>query len=88
MDGLVEAPAYQYLTIGRKRYTDDIPPFSLKGSDWEGMFDEMLLFDVALGEEDIQMLMENGLEATLAVEPVSKLTTNWGKIKLGRTQSR
>jgi hypothetical protein len=52
------------------------------------MFDEMLLFDVALEEEDIQMLMDNGLEVTLAVEPAGKLTTNWGEIKLGRTQSR
>ena len=56
--------------------------------EWEGLFDEMLLFDVALEEEDIQMLMENGLEATLAVEPAGKLTTNWGKIKSGQTQSR
>ena len=58
------------------------------GREWEGMFDEMLLFDVALEEEDIQMLMEEGLEATLAVEPAGKLTTNWGDIKLGRMQSR
>ena len=58
------------------------------GREWEGLFDEMLLFDVALAEDDIQMLMDNGLEATLAVEPAGKLTTNWGAIKLGRTQSR
>ena len=58
------------------------------GREWEGMFDEMLLFDVALEEEDIQMLMENGLEDTLAVEAAGKLATNWGKIKLGRTHSQ
>ena len=58
------------------------------GREWEGLFDEMLLFDVALAEEDIQSLMDNGLEATLAVEPAGKLTTNWGKLKSGRTHSR
>ncbi|MDE0690289.1 MAG: LamG domain-containing protein [Candidatus Poribacteria bacterium] len=58
------------------------------GREWEGLFDEMLLFDVALEEADIQMLMEEGLEATLAVEAAGKLATNWGKIKLGRTHSR
>ena len=61
---------------------------TVAAEEWEGLFDEMLLFDVALAEEDIQSLMENGLEDTLAVEPAGKLTTNWGKIKSGRTQSR
>ncbi len=58
------------------------------GREWEGLFDEMLLFDVALEADDIQMLMDNGLEATLAVEPAGKLTTSWGELKLGRTHSR
>jgi len=58
------------------------------GREWEGMFDEMILFDVALAEADIQMLMEDGLEAALAVEPADKLATNWGEIKSGRTQNR
>lgn len=49
------------------------------GREWEGMFDEMILFDVALEAADIQMLMENGLEATLAVEPAGKLGTIWGE---------
>ena len=43
----------------------------------------MLLFDVALEEDDIQMLMENGLEDTLAVEAANKAATIWGQIKLG-----
>ena len=52
------------------------------------MFDEMILFDVALEEDDIQALMENGLEATLAVEAAGKLGTIWGEIKSGRMQNR
>ena len=58
------------------------------GREWEGMFDEMLLFDVALEEDDIISLMDNGLEATLAVEAVGKLGTIWGEIKSGRTENR
>ena len=56
------------------------------GREWEGLFDEMILFDVALAEDDIQMLIDNGLEATLAVEPTEKLTTSWGTIKSGFTR--
>lgn len=48
------------------------------------MFDEMILFDVALEEDDIQSLMANGLEATLAVDPMDKVATAWGKIKQSR----
>ena len=51
------------------------------GREWEGMFDEMILFDVALEEDDIQMLMDKGLDATLAVDPMDKVATTWGKIK-------
>ena len=58
------------------------------GREWEGLFDEMLLFDVALEEDDIKSLMDNGLEATLAVEPTDKLGIIWGEIKSGRTQNR
>ncbi|MDE0323163.1 MAG: LamG domain-containing protein [Candidatus Poribacteria bacterium] len=47
----------------------------------EGIIDEVALFNVALEEEDIKFLMENGLETAAAVEPVNKLTTTWGRIK-------
>lgn len=52
------------------------------------MFDEMILFDVALEEGDIQSLMDNGLEATLAVDPVGKVATVWGDVKMGLMQNR
>ena len=54
------------------------------GREWEGLFDEMILFDVALEEADIQMLMDNGLEAALAVDPVDKVATLWGQLKRDR----
>ncbi|MDE0466481.1 MAG: LamG domain-containing protein [Candidatus Poribacteria bacterium] len=47
----------------------------------EGIIDEVALFNVALEEEDIKSLMEDGLETAAAVEPVNKLTTTWGRIK-------
>ena len=47
----------------------------------EGIIDEVALFNVALEEEDIKFLMENGLETAAAAEPVNKLTTTWGRIK-------
>ena len=47
----------------------------------EGIIDEVALFNVALEEDDIKFLMENGLETAAAVEPVNKLTTTWGRIK-------
>ena len=51
--------------------------------EWEGMFDEMLLFNVSLEEDDIVMLKENGLEGSLAVEATNKAATIWGQIKVG-----
>ena len=47
----------------------------------DGIIDEVGLFNVALEEEDIKFLMDNGLETAAAVEPVNKLTTTWGRIK-------
>ena len=47
----------------------------------DGIIDEVAIFNVALEEEDIKFLMENGLETAAAVEPVNKLTTTWGRIK-------
>ena len=47
----------------------------------DGMLYEVALFDVALEEDDINDLMENGLETLLAVEPSGKLATTWADIK-------
>jgi len=53
------------------------------GREWQGMFDEFIIFNVALGQEDIKTLMENGFEGTLSVQPVGKITTTWGGVKAG-----
>ena len=51
------------------------------GREWQGMLDEVILFDTLLEEDDIQSLMDNGLASVLGVEPAGKLTTTWGKTK-------
>ncbi len=56
------------------------------GHQCEGLLDEVALFNVPLTQEDIKTIMEEGLERTtgfLAVDPESKLTTTWGKLKTG-----
>lgn len=56
------------------------------GHQCEGLLDEVALFSVPLSQEDIKTIMEEGLESAtgfLAVEPESKLTTIWGKLKTG-----
>ena len=47
----------------------------------DGIIDDVALFNVALEEEDIKTLMDDGVETAAAVEPVNKLTTTWGRIK-------
>ena len=56
------------------------------GHQCEGLLDEVALFNVALEQDDIKTIMNDGLESAtglLAVEPESKLTTIWGKLKAG-----
>lgn len=56
------------------------------GHQCEGLLDEVALFNVPLEQNDIKEIMEDGLESAtglLAVEPESKLTTIWGKLKIG-----
>ncbi len=48
----------------------------------DGMLYEVALFEVALAEDDINNLMEDGLPSLLtAVEPSGKLATTWASIK-------
>ncbi len=51
---------------------------------FSGIIDEFAIFNVELGERNIQTIMNDGLErATLvAVEPAGKLTRTWADIKV------
>jgi len=49
-----------------------------------GVLDEVAVFNVALAEEDVNNIMNDGLAVALgitAVSPLSKLSTAWGKLK-------
>jgi len=50
----------------------------------KGVIDDVGLFNVALSEDDIKSIMENGMEKAAgltAVSPSGKLTTTWASIK-------
>jgi len=57
---------------------------AVNGIPAKGVIDEVALFSVALEEEEIKEIMNNGLEVALqilAVDPKEKLTVTWGRIK-------
>ena len=47
---------------------------------WNGIMDEIAIFNVALSEGDVKSL-GNGIEGALAVDAAGKTTTTWGKLK-------
>ena len=46
-----------------------------------GIIDDVGIFNVALSENDMDLIMNVGLEEAAAVDAVGKLTTTWGNIK-------
>ena len=82
--------------VGKQAYAEpslDADPARMRigdgsngGHQCEGLLDEVALFNVPLEQDDIKTIMNDGLERAtglLAVEPESKLTTIWGKLKTG-----
>jgi len=51
------------------------------GVQVQGAVDEVGLFNRALNEEDVQSIMNDGLELVTAVSVAGKLTATWGSIK-------
>ena len=48
---------------------------------FNGYIDEIAIFNVALSEEDINEIIDNGLNGILAADPKGKMTTTWADIK-------
>ena len=48
---------------------------------FDGIIDEFAVFDIALTEEEIEILMSEGLKTVAAVSAKDKLTTTWGKLR-------
>jgi hypothetical protein len=46
-----------------------------------GLMDELSLWKRALAQEEIKIIMEDGLEAFIAVSPAGNLVTTWAKLK-------
>ena len=57
-----------------------IANFTTVMTAFAGAFDEVIVFDVALTEDDIKSLLQ-GLKSLMAVSPSGKLTATWGRIK-------
>ncbi len=51
-----------------------------KRCQWEGIIDEVVVFNVALSDAEVEKLGE-GIEGALAVDAAGKMTTAWGKLK-------
>ncbi len=56
---------------------------SLAGTSrfYNGLVDELAIFDMALNEEDINFIMSRGLQGAFSVYPAGKLATTWSGIK-------
>ena len=48
---------------------------------YEGILDEVAVFNATLSAEDISAIMNGGLESALAVSSAGKLATTWASIK-------
>jgi len=49
----------------------------------QGIIDEIALFNVALNEDDVDAIMNRGLEKASAVSAAGKLATSWGTLQEG-----
>ena len=63
---------YDFANIGRQG-----------NETWEGMIDEVIILSEALSENDLKALMD-GIDVAFPVEPKDRLTSTWGKLKLGK----
>ena len=48
---------------------------------WDGIIDEVVIFNTALSQAEIGDLMTKGIRNVIAVEPGGKLSTRWAELK-------
>ncbi|MBD3183429.1 hypothetical protein GF312_14115 [Candidatus Poribacteria bacterium] len=51
------------------------------GWDFTGVIDEVAIFNVALSDDEIVSIMNNGISEVLSVESIGKMSVTWGFIK-------
>jgi len=72
----VSDPPYAFTNIGiGANFLDNW------GQYFNGLMDEVVIFNVALVEDDIKSIMTAGLKSVTAVSPAGKLAGVWGAIK-------
>ena len=72
----VSDPPYAFTNIGiGANFLDNW------GQYFNGIMDEVAIFNVTLTEDDIKSIMTKGLKSIAAVSPTGKLATIWGTIK-------
>ncbi len=82
VDGKMEGEAAFNLVPDTNELQLVIGSISLVKNFFTGDIDEVGIFNVALSEGDIQMVMKDGLRALAsAVSPSGGLTTTWGAVK-------
>lgn len=85
----VDGEAVADLDVGEPDFTEQHDGGSIwltrwkggPGWDFSGVLDEVAIFNAALSEDDLNVIMTEGLEKALAVSPIDKLTTTWAHIK-------
>ena len=48
---------------------------------WNGILDDVAMWNRALSEKEIQSVMNKGLQLLLAVDPIDKLVVTWAELK-------
>ena len=80
-DGKAVAEDNQTGTLIQNDLPIDIGKGVERDYHFDGIIDEVGIFNVALTEKDIKDIMNKGLEGMTAVSQSGKLTTTWGDLK-------
>jgi hypothetical protein len=77
ISGEGDLPGEAGATVANLRWSNDC----CGGRMYDGILDELIIFNRALTEDEMQAVMNDGVEAALSVEPSGKLATRWGALK-------
>ena len=56
-------------------------PDAVEDSAWNGILDDVAIWNRALSEKEIQSVMNKGVQLLLAVDPINKLAVTWAEQK-------
>ena len=72
-----------YIVVTCSTYSKQLRNFcqTVYAGKYRGIIDDIGIFNVVLSEDEIQSIMDDGLEKAFAVSLTDKLTTTWAAIK-------